>query len=98
MASVRTKRTYTPQTTAGGAANASATFEFGDDTQEYECEYCEATGFTLGFERLTVGQAAPLALNLNYHTQSLTSNTKTASLAAIRRRSHCPHGRCWTPC
>ena len=71
---------YTPQTTAGGDTLESATVEFGDDTQEYEMEYCESTGFTLGFDTLAVGQATPLMASFDYVTQSLTSNTKTASL------------------
>lgn len=72
--------TYAPQTTATGDDLQSATIEFGDDTQEFECEYCEATSFTLGFDTLQVGQAAPLKLSLDYVTQSLSSNTKTGSL------------------
>jgi len=74
--------TYTPQTTAAGDDLQSATVEFGDDTQEFECEYCEATGFTLGFDTLKVGEAAPLQLKANYITQSLSSNTKTAGLSS----------------
>lgn len=74
--------TYTPQTTATGDDLQSATIEFGDDTQEFECEYCEATGFTLGFDTLKVGEAAPLNIKVNYLTQSLASNTKTAGLSA----------------
>ena len=71
---------YAPQTTAGGDDLQSATVEFGDDTQEFECEYCEVTRFTLGFDTLTPGQAAPLNASWEYITQSMTSNTKTASL------------------
>ena len=73
--------TYTPQTTATGDDLQSATVEFGDDTQEYECEYCEATGFTLGFDTLKVGEAAPVQFKANYITQSLSSNTKTPALS-----------------
>jgi hypothetical protein len=73
-------RTITPQTTAGGDDLKAATFEFGDDTQEYECEYCEGDSFTLGFDTLAVGEAAPVKLTVNYITQSLASNTKTAAL------------------
>lgn len=76
------RRTYTPQTTAGGDDLDTATIEFGDDTQEYECEWCEADGFTLGFDTLAVGQAAPVKLTLDYITQSLASNTKTAGITA----------------
>ena len=75
-------RTYTPQTTAAGDTLNSATIEFGDDTQEFECEYCEAEGFTLGFATLAVGQAAPVTLSTDYVTQSLSSNTKTAGITA----------------
>lgn len=75
------RRIFTPQTTAGGDTLNSATFEFGDDTQEYEMEYCEGTGFTLGFDTLQVGQAAPVRLSVDYVTQSLASNTKTAGLS-----------------
>jgi len=74
-------RTYTPQTTAAGDTLKSATIEFGDDTQEFECEYCEGEGFTLGFQTLAVGQAAPVTLSTDFVTQSLTSNTKTAGLS-----------------
>ena len=72
--------TYTPQTTAGGDTLQAATVEFGDDTQEYECEYCEGTRLTLGFDTLTVGQATPVRFSADYFTQSLSSNTKTAGL------------------
>ena len=71
-------RTYTPQTTAAGNTLKSATIEFGDDTQEFECEYCEGEGFTLGFATLAVGQAAPVTMTTDYVTQSLASNTKTS--------------------
>lgn len=73
---------FTPQTTAGGDTLQAATIEFGDDTQELEMEYCEATGFTLGFDTLQVGQATPLMASFDYVTQSLASNTKTAGLTA----------------
>ena len=73
--------TYTPQTTAAGDDLQSATVEFGDDTQEYECEYCEGTGFTLGFDTLKVGEATPVNLTVDYVTQSLSSNTKTAGIS-----------------
>ena len=72
--------TFTPQTTGSGDDLQAATIEFGDDTQEFEMEYCEGTGFTLGFDTLTPGQAAPVKLAVNYLTQSLASNTKTAAL------------------
>lgn len=71
-------RTYTPQTTASGDTLKAATIEFGDDTQEFECEYCEGEGFNLGFATLAVGQAAPVTLTTDYITQSLASNTKTS--------------------
>ena len=71
-------RTYTPQTTAAGDTLKSATIEFGDDTQEFECEYCEGEGFTLGFATLAVGQTAPVTMTTDFVTQSLTSNTKTS--------------------
>ena len=73
--------TFTPQTTAAGDDLDSATVEFGDDSQEFECEYAEGTGFTLGFDTLTAGQAAPVKVTVNYLTQSLASNTKTAALS-----------------
>lgn len=75
------QRTYTPQSTAAGDTLNSATIEFGDDTQEFECEYCEGDSFQLGFATLAVGQAAPVTLTTNYFTQSLASNTKTAGLS-----------------
>ena len=71
------QRTYTPQTTAAGDTLKASTIEFGDNTQEFECEYCEAEGFTLGFATLAVGQAAPVTFTQDYVTQSLASNTKT---------------------
>lgn len=71
---------FVPQTTATGDNLQAATFEFGDDTQAYQCTYCEATAFTLGFDTLTVGQATGLKLSVDYVTKSLTSNTKTAGL------------------
>ena len=73
--------TFTPQTTATGDDLDSATVEFGDDSQEFECEYAEGTGFTLGFDTLAVGQASPVKFTGNYLTQSLASNTKTAGLS-----------------
>lgn len=74
-------RTFTPQSTAAGDTLDSATVEFGDDTQEFECEYCEGEGFTLGFATLAVGQAAPVTMTTDYVTQSLTSNTKTSGIS-----------------
>lgn len=71
---------FVPQTTAAGDDLQAATFEFGDDSQGYQCKHCEATGFTLGFDTLTTGQAAPLKLSVDYVTRSLASNTKTAGL------------------
>lgn len=68
---------FTPQTTAAGDTLKAATIEFGDDTQEFECEYCEGNTLTLGFDTITVGQAAPLRMSIGYYTQSLASNTKT---------------------
>lgn len=76
--STATSYTFTPQTTAAGDTLKAATIEFGDDTQEYECEYCEGNSFTLGFDTLQVGQAAPVKLSVDYFTQSLASNTKTS--------------------
>ena len=75
------RHTFTPQTTAAGDDLQSASVEFGDDTQEYECEYCEGTGFTLGFDTLKVGEATPVNMTVDYVTQSLTSNTRTAGLS-----------------
>ena len=73
--------TFTPNTTTTGDDLQSATIEFGDDDQEFECTYCEATSFTLGFDTLTPGSAAPVNASFQYHTQSMTSNTKTAGLS-----------------
>ena len=74
--------TYTPQTTAAGDDLQAATIEFGDDTQEFESTYCEADGFTLGFDTLKVGDVAPVKATFNYVAQSLASNTKTAGLSS----------------
>lgn len=73
---------FSPNTTTTGDDLQAASFEFGDDTQGYLMRYCEATSWELGFDTLTTGQAAPLNLSLNYLTQSLASNTKTAGLTA----------------
>lgn len=73
---------FSPNATATGDDLQSATFEFGDDTQAFRSTYCEGTSWSLGFSALTVGQAAPLTLTVNYLTQSLTSNTKTAGLTS----------------
>lgn len=73
---------FSPQTTAAGDNLQAATFQFGDDSQGYQSTYCEATAFTLGFDTLTVGQATPLKLSVDYVTKSLSSNTKTAGLTS----------------
>ena len=73
---------FSPNTTTTGDDLQAASFEFGDDTQGYLMRYCEATSWELGFDTLTVGQAAPLNMRVNYVTQSLASNTKTAGLTA----------------
>ena len=73
---------FSPNTTTTGDDLQAASFEFGDDTQGYLMRYCEATSWELGFDALTVGQAAPVNMSLNYVTQSLSSNTKTAGLTA----------------
>lgn len=71
---------FSPNTTTAGDDLQAASFEFGDDTQGFLMKYCEATSWDLGFDTLTPGQAAPLTVNVNYLTSSLSSNTKTASL------------------
>lgn len=73
--------TYTPQTTATGDDLQASTIEFGDDTQEYESTYCEVNSFTLGFDTLKVGDAAPVQAKFEYVAKSLASNTKTAALS-----------------
>ena len=73
---------FSPNTTTTGDDLQAASFEYGDDTQGYLSRYCEATGFSLAFDTLAVGQAAPLNLTLHYVTQSHTSNTKTAGLSS----------------
>lgn len=73
---------FSPNTTTTGDDLQAASFEFGDDTQGYLARYCEATRWTLGFDALTAGQAAPVNLTLDYVTQSLSSNTKTAGLTS----------------
>lgn len=74
--------TYGPITTTAGDDLQAASFEFGDDTQSFLSKYCEATGWSLGFDALTPGSAAPLNMSFNYLTQSLGSNTRTANLTA----------------
>lgn len=73
---------FSPNTTTTGDDLQAASFEFGDDTQGYLSRYCEATSWSLGFDALAVGQAAPLKLSLNYVTNSFGSNTKTAGLTS----------------
>ena len=73
---------FSPNTTSTGDDLQAASFEFGDDTQGYLLKYCEATSWDLGFDTLTPGSAAPVNLTVNYLTNSLTSNTKTAGLTA----------------
>ena len=73
---------FSPNTTATGDDLQAASFEFGDDTQSYLARYCEATSWTLGFDALTTGQAAPVNLSVNYLTNSFTSNTKTSGLSS----------------
>lgn len=73
---------FSGNTTTTGDDLQAASFEFGDDTQSFLARYCEATSWELGFETLAVGQAAPLTLSLNYVTNSLSSNTKTAGLTS----------------
>lgn len=71
---------YTPQTTAGGDTLQAATVEFGDDTQEFEVTYAEATKFTLGFDTLAVGGTYPVNTTWDYLSKAVSSNTKTAGL------------------
>lgn len=73
---------FSPNTTSGGDDLRAASFEFGDDSQSYLLRYCEAESWTLGFDALAVGQAAPLNLTVNYVAQSVGSNTKTAGLSS----------------
>lgn len=73
---------FSPNTTTTGDDLQAATFEFGDDTQGYRLTYCEGTSWTLAFDTLKVGDAAPVKLTVNYFAQSFTSNTKTAGLTS----------------
>lgn len=73
---------FSPNTTTTGDDLQAATFEFGDDTQGFRSTYCEGTSWSLGFSPLTVGQAAPLTLTVNYLAQTFTSNAKTAGLSS----------------
>ena len=82
IASTASRYIFSPNTTTTGDDLQAASFEFGDDTQGYLMRYCEATSWELGFDTLTPGQAAPVNMSLNYVTQSLSSNTKTAGLTA----------------
>jgi hypothetical protein len=72
--------TFTPNTTSAGDDLQAASFEFGDDTQGFLTKFCEATSWSLGFDTITPGQAAPLNMTFNYLTNALASNTKTANL------------------
>lgn len=73
---------FSPNTITTGDDLQAATFEFGDDTQGFRSTYCEGTSWSLGFSPLTVGQAAPLTLTVNYLAQTFTSNAKTAGLSS----------------
>lgn len=67
--------TFTPSQT-GSNAQESYTIEFGDDTQEYEAEYCQASDWTLsaGADDLT-------QLEMNWFGRQSTKSTKTAVTA-----------------
>lgn len=73
---------FSPNATTTGDDLQAATFEFGDDVQGFRATYCEGTSWSLGFSALTVGQAAPLTLTVNYLAQTFTSNSKTAGLTS----------------
>lgn len=86
---------FSPNTTTTGDDLQAASFEFGDDTQSYLARYCEATSWTLSFDALTVGQAAPVNLSVNYVTNSLASNTKTSGLTSPTVNSILATGANW---
>ena len=67
--------TFTPSQT-GSNAQESYTIEFGDDVQEYEAEYCQASDFTLsaGVDDLT-------QLEMNFFGRQSTKSTKTSVTA-----------------
>lgn len=72
---------FSPNTTTTGDDLQAATIELGDDTQGYRMTYNEGDRFTLSFATLSVGQAAPLDLTIDYVAQTFASNTRTAGLA-----------------
>ena len=78
---------FSPNTTTTGDDLQAASFELGDDTQSFLVRYAEAESWTLAFDALAVGQAAPLNLTVNYVAQSFGSNTKTAGLSSPTVRS-----------
>lgn len=67
--------TFTPSQT-GSNAQESFTIEFGDDIQEYEAEYCQASDFTLsaGVDDLT-------QLEMNFFGRQSSKSTKTSVTA-----------------
>ena len=71
---------FVPNTTTSGDLLQAASLEFGDDTQGYLARYCEADKWTLGFDALQVGQAAPLMMTIDYIAKSVTSNSRTTGL------------------
>lgn len=73
---------FSPNTTTTGDDLQAASLEFGDDDQGYLARYCEAASWSLGFDALTVGQAAPVNMSINYVTSSLASNTRTSGLSS----------------
>lgn len=71
---------FSPNTTTTGDDLQAASFEYGDDSQSFLLRYCEGQSWTLSFDALAVGQAAPVNFSANYVAQSFGSNTRTSGL------------------
>ena len=66
--------TFTPTSTSNDLK--TATFEFGDNTQDYEVAFCVGTDFEITFAR-----NAPATQSVGFLGQSASTTTKTAALS-----------------
>lgn len=82
IASTAYRYIFSPNTTATGDDLQAASFELGDDTQSFLVRYAEADEWSLSFDALAVGQAAPVTFSANYVAQSFGSNTRTSGLSS----------------
>jgi hypothetical protein len=66
--------TFTPTTNANDLK--TATFEWGDDTEDYEAEYCIATNMEITFSR-----NSPASMTMDWLGKQATTTTKTPALS-----------------